>query len=67
MPEKFVIVLATGFSFSYAILNRDIALITNYGPLLVLDTVALAMRLYYVYKNKSTDVEKVVPIEIVTQ
>jgi hypothetical protein len=32
--------------------NNDVALMTNYGPLLGLDIIAFAMRLYYVYKNK---------------
>ena len=52
MPEKAVLLLASGFAFAYAIINNDEALIVNYGPLLGLDIIAFIMRLYYVYKNK---------------
>ena len=48
MPEKVVMLVASGFAFSYAIANADVALMSNYGPILVLDIVALLMRLYYV-------------------
>lgn len=52
MPEKAVLLLASGFAFAYAMINEDNALIVNYGPLLGLDIIAFLMRLYYVYKNK---------------
>jgi hypothetical protein len=52
IPEKVLVLLATGFAFSYAMANNDISLISNYGPLLGLDIVALLMRLYYVIKNR---------------
>lgn len=52
MPEKGVLLIASTFGLSYAIVNNDIALISNYGPLLALDIIAFAMRMYYVYKNK---------------
>jgi len=52
MPEKVVLVVASGFAFAYAIVNDDMALISNYGPLLALDIIAFGMRLYYVYNNK---------------
>jgi hypothetical protein len=42
---------ATSLAFSYALINENIELITNYGPLLGLDIIALGMRLYYTYKN----------------
>ena len=48
MPEKAVMLIASGFAFSYAIANKDVALMSNYGPILVLDIVAFLMRLYYV-------------------
>jgi len=53
MPEKVVLVLASGFAFAYALVNNDNALIANYGPLLALDIIAFLMRLYYVFKNKT--------------
>lgn len=53
MPEKAIIVLGTGFAFTYAVVNDDISLITNYGPILGLDIIAFLMRLYYVYENKN--------------
>ena len=46
-------ILATGLAFSYAIINKNTELTTNYGPLLVLDVIALQMRLYYAYINHS--------------
>ena len=52
MPEMLVLVIASGFAFTYAIVNDDLALISNYGPLLALDIIAFGMRLYYVYNNK---------------
>jgi uncharacterized protein with PQ loop repeat len=52
MPEKVVLVLASGFAFAYALLNNENALIANYGPLLALDVIAFSMRLYYVHNNK---------------
>lgn len=51
MPEKVVLLFASVFAFAYALVNNDNALITNYGPLLALDVIALAMRLYYVIKK----------------
>jgi hypothetical protein len=53
MPEKGVLLLASGFALAYAIANNDEALIVNYGPLLGLDIIAFVMRLYYVCKNKN--------------
>ena len=51
LPEKVVMLVASGLALSYAILNMDDALITNYAPILSLDIVALGMRGYYVYKS----------------
>jgi len=51
MPEKIIMLIGSGFAFAYAILNDDIGLMTNYGPIVGLDIIALLMRLYYVYKN----------------
>ena len=51
MPEKAVLLLASGFALAYAVANNDEALIVNYGPLLGLDIIAFVMRLYYVCKN----------------
>ena len=59
MPEKFVLVIASGFAFAYALVNNDNALLSNYGPLLGLDIIAFLMRLYYVYNNKN---EPILPI-----
>jgi hypothetical protein len=51
IPEKVLILIGSGFAFSYALLNDDIALISNYGPIMVLDFIAFVMRLYYVIQN----------------
>ncbi len=61
MPEKGVLLLASGFAFAYALVNNDDALIVNYGPLLGLDIIAFVMRLYYVCKNKNDD-KPILPI-----
>lgn len=62
MPEKVLLVAASGFALSYAILNGDIALMSNYGPILALDIIAFLMRLYYVYKNKGIPVDVIEPV-----
>jgi uncharacterized protein with PQ loop repeat len=51
IPEKIIILVATGFAFSYSILSKNNALIINYGPVLILDFIALMMRVYYACKN----------------
>jgi uncharacterized protein with PQ loop repeat len=51
MPEKVIIIIGTGFAFAYSVLNQDNSLIINYGPILMLDLIALLMRAYYVWKN----------------
>jgi len=53
VPEKFIMLIATFLAFSYAIINNNTELITNYGPILLLDSLALGMRCYYAYYNKS--------------
>jgi hypothetical protein len=52
MPEKVLLLLASSFALSYAMLNSDVSLMSNYGPILALDIIAFLMRLYYVYKKK---------------
>jgi hypothetical protein len=52
MPEKVLLLLASSFALTYAMLNEDLSLITNYASILALDIIALLMRLYYVFKNK---------------
>ena len=54
MPEKALLLLASSFALAYAITNSDIALMTNYGPILALDIIAFLMRLYYVFKTDVT-------------
>jgi uncharacterized protein with PQ loop repeat len=54
MPEKFLILIGSGFAFSYSIVNNDISLISNYGPILALDIIAFVMRLYYVIKKEES-------------
>ena len=55
MPEKFLMVIGSGFALSYAVMISDTALIANYGPILSLDIIALLMRAYYVYINRNRD------------
>ena len=54
MPEKFLMLIGSGFAFSYAIMNDNVSLMSNYGPIVALDLVALLMRLYYVVRNTAT-------------
>lgn len=54
MPEKVIMLVGSCFAFSFALMNEDIALISNYGPIMTLDMIALLMRLYYVLQNKQT-------------
>jgi hypothetical protein len=54
--EKIIILTATTFALSYSIQTHNQALIINYGPIFVLDFIALHMRCYYAYKNRSRDV-----------
>ena len=61
MPEKVLLLLASSFALAYAILNSDISLMSNYGPILALDIIAFLMRLYYVFKTKTTLILSSVP------
>ena len=49
LPEKVIMLIATTCGLSYGILNDNIALIVNYGPMIILDTTALGMRIHYAY------------------
>jgi len=55
VPEKVFILVATCLAFSYAVINENTELTANYGPLLALDTAAFAMRVYYMWLNRSTN------------
>jgi uncharacterized protein with PQ loop repeat len=49
IPEKVLILVATTCALSYGLLNQNIALIVNYGPMILLDITTLGMRIYYAY------------------
>jgi len=51
LPEKIIIFIGTSFAFSYSLITKDTALLINYGPILILDLIALLMRVHYAYKN----------------
>jgi uncharacterized protein with PQ loop repeat len=53
LPEKAITLTGSAFAFAYALSINDTVLLTNYGPLLTLDIIALLMRGYYTYKNHS--------------
>lgn len=57
VPEKIIMLGAATLAFSYAVVNDNIELMTNYGPLLLLDVIALGMRLHYTYINHYLKVE----------
>jgi uncharacterized protein with PQ loop repeat len=54
--EKILMLIATTFALSYAILINNNALILNYTPIIILDIIALSMRSYYALKNRKIDV-----------
>jgi hypothetical protein len=54
--EKVVLLGGTGFSLVYAVSIDNNTLLINYGPLFLLDSIALFMRAYYAYKNRKRDV-----------
>jgi hypothetical protein len=56
MPEKVLMLIGSGFALSFAVMKDDIALISNYGPIVALDLIALLMRLYYVLRNNAAPV-----------
>ena len=62
LPEKIIIFIGTSFAFSYSLINMDTALLINYGPILILDLIALLMRAYYAYKNTYIRQHDVPPI-----
>jgi len=47
IPEKIVMLIATGFALSYSIVNQDQSLMLNYVPIFGLDVIAFLMRMYY--------------------
>ena len=51
VPEKIIMLIASSLALTYAIINDNTELMTNYAPLLFLDIVALTMRVYYTYLN----------------
>jgi len=53
LPEKAITLTGSAFAFAYALSVNDIVLLSNYGPLLTLDIIALLMRGYYTYRNHS--------------
>lgn len=54
--EKVVMLTATSFGLGYAVTIENQTLISNYGPLVALDSIAFLMRAYYAYKNRHIDV-----------
>ena len=57
IPEKIIMLTATTCGLTYALINNNIALIVNYGPMLSLDIIALLMRVYYANINTTTIAE----------
>lgn len=51
LPEKVMVFIGTSFALAYSVLNMNKSLIINYAPLMCLDTIAMIMRIYYVYRN----------------
>lgn len=55
IPEKVIMLVAASCGLSYAIVNDNIALVVNYAPILVLDILALLMRVYYAHYQRIPD------------
>jgi len=60
IPEKVIMLMASLLALTYAVVNDNTELITNYGPLVVFDIVALAMRLYYIHVNRLHQVSSMI-------
>ena len=52
IPEKIIMLIATTCGLTYSLINNNVALTINYGPMLLLDIIALLMRFYYANNNK---------------
>jgi uncharacterized protein with PQ loop repeat len=57
VPEKIIMLAATTLALTYAVVNENAELMTNYAPLLMLDVVALLMRLHYTCVNRNISEE----------
>lgn len=55
--EKVIILIGSSFALQYSIETGNRALISNYGPILSLDIIALLMRSYYAYLNRYRNVK----------
>jgi uncharacterized protein with PQ loop repeat len=64
MPEKIIMLIASSLGLTYAIRTNNVALITNYGPLITFDIIALLMRLYYAHKNNKITIKIAIEDEI---
>ena len=64
MPEKVLMLIGSGFALSFAIMKEDVALMSNYGPIVALDLIAMLMRLYYVIHNTAENASAVARVEV---
>jgi lipid-A-disaccharide synthase-like uncharacterized protein len=60
VPEKVVMLIGTLLAITYALQLNNIALILNYGLCLLVEIIALGMRLYYAIRNHYIVVKEVV-------
>jgi len=60
IPEKIFMLVATSCGLSYSLINNNVALMVNYGPMILLDIITLSMRLYYAsINNEINQVENI--------
>ena len=52
VPEKVVMLIGTLLALTYALQLDNISLILNYGLCLLVEIIALGMRLYYAIRNR---------------
>jgi uncharacterized protein with PQ loop repeat len=57
LPDKILIFIGSSLAFSYSFLNNDTSLMTNYGPIVVLDLTGLLIRAYRIYSNDFKQIE----------
>jgi uncharacterized protein with PQ loop repeat len=60
IPEKIIMLVACSCGLSYSLINNNVALMVNYGPMILLDIITLSMRLYYAsINNEINQVENI--------
>jgi hypothetical protein len=62
VPEKVIMLIGTLLAMTYAVQLNNMSLIFNYGLCLLVEIIALGMRLYYAIRNRYIIVKEVVVV-----